>query len=92
MTDTPEPVERRYREMILAQPPSRRLAMAFGMFDTVRAFAEAGLRAEGVADAREMRRRLFLRFYAADFGRDERERILAALDRHAPDESVPPSR
>jgi hypothetical protein len=79
--DTPADVERRYHAMLMALSPGRRMAMAFGMFDAARALAEAGLRAAGVSDPREVRWALFLRFYGPDFGIEERHAILAAIDR-----------
>lgn len=73
MKDTPDEVTRRYEAMLLAIPPGRRVAMALRMFDTARLLAEAGLRAAGVTDPREIRRRLLVAFYGDEVGaRDDR--------------------
>jgi hypothetical protein len=62
MKDTPDDITRRYEAMLLSLPPGRRIAMALRMFDTARILAEAGLRAAGVTDPRDIRRRLLVAF------------------------------
>jgi hypothetical protein len=67
MNDTSEDVARQYDAMLLALPPGRRVSMALAMFDTAKTLAEAGLRAQGVTDPREIRRRLLIAFYGDEF-------------------------
>ncbi len=73
MKDTPDEITRRYEAMLLALPPGRRVAMALRMFDTVRALAEAGLRAQGITDPREIRRRLLVAFHGGELGSREHD-------------------
>jgi hypothetical protein len=75
MMDTPDDVMRRYEAMLMELPPGRRLAMALGMFATARVLAEAGIRAQGVTDAREIRRRLLLAFHGDDLDARQIEAI-----------------
>ena len=77
MNDTPDGVRRRYEAMLLAVPPGRRILMALRMSDTARALAEAGLRASGITEPAEIRRRLLVSFYGADLTPRQREAILA---------------
>ena len=77
MKDTPDEITRRYEAMLLALPPGQRILMALRMSDTVRALAEAGLRASGVTEATEIRRRLLVSFYGADLSPGQRDVILA---------------
>jgi hypothetical protein len=77
--DTPDHVARRYEAMLLALPPGRRVAMALRMFGTARALAEAGLRAGGVTNPREIRRRLILAFYGDELTPPEIDAIVAGV-------------
>ena len=79
MRDTTPAMEAEYNRRIMALSPGRRMAMACEMFGTAKALARAGLRAEGVRDEVDMRRRIFLRFYGDDFSEAERARILDYL-------------
>lgn len=81
MNDTPPDVQKRYHEMLMSVSPVERMKMAGRMFDAAKAFARAGIIAEGVRDEREIRRRLFLRFYGRDFSDAKCEKILAHIDR-----------
>jgi hypothetical protein len=80
VTDTAPDIERRYRQMMLSQSPSRRVAMACRMFATAKALIRAGIRQpdEGLSPA-GWRRYLFLRLYGGDFDEAEREKILSHL-------------
>ncbi len=59
--------------------------MGSDMFSAAKKLAMAGIRKElGRDDPKEMRRRLFMRFYGTDFSSAEAERILNHLDLVAP--------
>jgi hypothetical protein len=80
MKDTPPDLESRYRDMILAQTPARRFAMACNMNSTARALVRAGILHEcGGREPEDYRERFFLRFYGRDFAPAELEKILAHL-------------
>jgi len=80
MKDTPEAVEKRFREMMMARSPAERLAMACRMFSTAKALVRAGLlHKHGHLEPQELRRHIFLRFYGNDFSKEECERILDVL-------------
>ena len=61
---------------------AERLKMGFSMFATARALAVSSvLEKDPSVSPAAIRSALFLRSYGADFGAEERERILARLDR-----------
>lgn len=75
--DTPPPLRKRFREMMLARSPAERMRMCSEMFDSARAIVLASLPA-GMPEG-ERRAALFLRFYSRDFDEKEQARVLAAL-------------
>ena len=80
MKDTPQAIEDKYREMLMACSPEERFCMACRMFGTAKALVEAGLVMEcGQLERGELRRRMFLRFYGNDFPEAERDRIAEYL-------------
>ena len=80
MSDTPDDVETRYREMILAQSPAQRLAMASRMFATAKALIRAGiLKEHKIVQEVEIRKHIFLRLYGNDFKEPEKTKILNQL-------------
>ena len=80
MDDTPEHIERRFREMMMARSPVDRLKMACDMFTTAKTLVLAGI-AQDAKDATpdEVRKLLFLRMYGQDFSPERQAKILAAL-------------
>jgi hypothetical protein len=80
VNDTAPDVASRYRALLLERTPMERLIMACGMFDTARQLMIAGIRADhpGISDI-ELRVRIFERTYGADFGPEERRRLIARL-------------
>lgn len=59
--------------------------MGGDMFSAAKELAIAGIRAElGRDDPKEIRRRLFKRFYSTDFTPEEMERILARMEQANP--------
>ena len=80
MSDTPAAVDERFRKLMMAMSPARRLAMACGMFATAKKLVRAGILEEcGPKEPEQMLERLFLRFYGRDFEEPERKKILRSL-------------
>jgi hypothetical protein len=78
MNDTPPDVDELYRRMLLRRSPAERLCMACRMFSSARALARAGM---PVTSGAQIRRRMFLRLYAADMPDDRlRERAVRAIE------------
>jgi hypothetical protein len=78
VNDTPPDVDELYRRMLLRRSPVERLCMACRMFSSARALVRAGIPATSGA---QMRRRMFLRLYAADMPDDRlRERAIRAVE------------
>ena len=82
MNDTSPEIERKYREMLLQRSGAERLKMGCSMLATARALVVASvLEKEPSAPPAALRRALFLRFYGAEFGAEERARIAAWVAR-----------
>jgi hypothetical protein len=78
--DTTEAVDRRYRELLLALPAERRLAMASEMLSTARILMREGIRAQlGPLDEAELRVQMFLRLYGDEYPPERRERIAQSI-------------
>jgi hypothetical protein len=76
-------IEARFRQMLLAEMPARRLAMGCSMFSTAKALIRAGILSElGGSEPEDLRQRVFLRLYGRDVGANERESILRHLKLH----------
>jgi hypothetical protein len=85
MNDTSPAMNALWVEMWGKVPPAERLRMGCEMFSTAKELAMAGIRKElGRDDPKEIRRRLFLRFYGTDFTKEESERILRHFERTVP--------
>ena len=79
MNDGSARAEARFLGLLMARSPAQRLAMAGHMFATAKSLVCAGILEEhGSLDPDELRRHLFLRLYAQDFGETERARIFNA--------------
>jgi hypothetical protein len=84
VTDTSPEMNALYLEMWKKVAPAERFRMGCEMFTTAKELAMAGIRNEmGHDDPKEMRRRLFVRFYGTDFTPEETERILRHLEQFA---------
>lgn len=80
MKDTSTEAERRFQALVMSLSPAERLAMACRMFATAKTLVESGIRhACGELEARDLRRKVFLRFYAGDFSQAEEDKILSRL-------------
>jgi len=81
MDDTPEHIERRFRELMMARSPIDRLKMACDMFTTAKTLALAGIAQEAKdATPSEVRKLLFLRMYGQDFSPQQRAKIAAHIE------------
>jgi hypothetical protein len=82
--DTPPAIERKFHRMLMERPGEERLKMGCSMHATAQALARASLsqRYPGV-HGRQLKRLLFLHFYATDFEPEEGKRIASALARGA---------
>ena len=78
MNDTPEAVQNLYRTLLICRSGSERIAMGCAMFDTARALVRANLQMPSHSDA-ELRARLFVHTYGADFDPGTVERVAAWL-------------
>lgn len=74
MMRKPDAVDALVRARMAAETPARRLQMASRMFDTARALVRASVR-ESEMDERAL---FVSRFYANDFSKADREKIIAA--------------
>ncbi len=84
MNDTPEHIERRYRELLMKLSPLRRLEMASEMSSAARIVMREGIRLErGALDEGELRVQMFMRLYGDEFSPERRERIIERIRRSA---------
>jgi hypothetical protein len=80
VTDTPQRVEKLYREMLMLRSGAERLRMGAAMFEAAKRLVRAGLGdPDGRDDSVEMRVKIFLRVYGPDFDPAARERVTAWL-------------
>lgn len=79
MRDTFPEVEKVYRDMLMRRSGEERVRMGADMFEASREIVLASLKAESPDD---LRVRLFVRFYGADFEPAELARIVEAIRRH----------
>lgn len=80
MTDTSPEIQLMINEIYKRKSGEDKLLMALDMCDTAREIVISSLKA-GITD-KEIRKKLFLRFYGNDFNEFERKKILARIDEH----------
>lgn len=80
MKDTPDKIERKFRDMLLARSGEERLKMGFSMHATARALVKASISEKNPV---AVNRELFLRFYGEEFEPEARDKILRALRKAA---------
>ncbi len=83
MKDTPQAIQDLYRRWLMERSGAERLKMACDMFDASRTLVRASLQAQA-PPGEDLRVRLFLRTYGADFAPERVEDIvkkLACFDR-----------
>lgn len=80
MIDTPPDVTGMMRELYRQRTPGERLAMAFSLFNTAKALAAAGIRADspGISES-ELRLRVFDRFYGREVAANDRVAIIERI-------------
>lgn len=77
MKDTTSEMESKFLDMMMSKSGEDRLRMGFSMFETARRQIITAIREERPdIDERELRKRVFLRFYGHEFNEVEREKIL----------------
>lgn len=82
MRDTRPEIEQRHRAMLLSRCSEERLKMGCSMHATARSLVRASVLARNPqASPSDLRRALFKRFHAYEFGLEDRVRIIAWLDR-----------
>lgn len=85
MNDTDPQVEQKFLSVLLSRSGEERLKMGCSMHATAQALVRASvLEKNPLASAADMRRALFLRFYAHEFDPDTAAKILVALERSVP--------
>jgi len=81
MNDTTPEIETHFRKMIMMKSGQERLKMGFAMFKLARKQVVASIRWNSPdVDVKEIRRKLFLRFYGQDFSQEDQEKILIHLN------------
>ncbi len=80
MNDTSAVMESRFQEMMMKKSGQERLKMGFSMFNTARRQVVASIKMDNPnADIKEIRRKIFLRFYGQEFSPEEQEKILKRI-------------
>ena len=80
MNDTDEKTQNLFNAMIMSKSGQERLAMGFSMFNMARRQVIAAIKQnKPYADAMEIKRDIFLRFYGQDFTPEEQTKILKRL-------------
>lgn len=79
--DTPDEIDKKFRNMLLACSGEERLKMGCSMHATAQALVRAStLEEDPSASPTALRKALFLRFYGQDFDAATRKRILRGLE------------
>lgn len=80
MKDTTPEIESLFNQMMMSKTGQERLKMGFSMFEMARKQVLASIVNQNPnADPREIRKKLFLRFYGKDFTPEECEKILTQI-------------
>ncbi|MBI3616957.1 MAG: hypothetical protein HY210_01910 [Candidatus Omnitrophica bacterium] len=80
MNDTSPEMEKRYHDMLMRRSGEERLEMGCSMFDAARAIVRSSILNEdpGLTE-RELKEKIFLRFYGLDFSEAQKQKIIAGL-------------
>ncbi|MEA3420392.1 MAG: hypothetical protein U9Q97_01795 [Acidobacteriota bacterium] len=77
MADTTIRIEKRYKELLLSQTPSKRLRMVSRMYDSGRKLVIAGIQnGRQQLNASQLRGQLFMRLYGSNFTAADIEKII----------------
>lgn len=80
MNDTDTKTQDLFYKMIMSKSGQERMKMGFSMFNLVHKQVIAAIKRDKPhADAREIKREVFLRFYRHDFSPEEQKKILSRL-------------
>ena len=80
MKDTSEEFEVIFRNMIMKRSPEERLLMGSSMFDTAKQIVRSSIMEQYPKILpKEMKEKIFLRFYGMEFSESEKKKILSAL-------------
>ncbi len=80
MNDTSEAMEKRYRALLMERSGEERLKMGCSMFDAAKEIVRSSILNENPGlTARELKEKIFLRFYGLDFSESQKQRIIAQL-------------
>ena len=80
MNDTSEEMEKRYHALLMQRSGEERLKMGCSMFDAARTIVKSSILNEnpGLTE-RELKERIFLRFYGLDFSEAQKQKIIAGF-------------
>ena len=80
MKDTDILVESRFLEMMMERSGQERMKMGFSMFDMARRQVIASIKERNPnAGENDIKKEIFLRFYAQEFSPEDRERIPSCI-------------
>ena len=81
MNDTSNASAQRVRKLMKRKSAQARLMMGFSMFDAARLIVIESLKVKTPhLSSKELKEKLFLRFYGADFNKDTKQKILKAIE------------
>ena len=83
MNDTHPSIEKRFKEMMASKTGEERLMMGFSMFEFSRTLVIASIHEQlGDLSPADLKREIFLRFYANDYDTETRQKIISHLKNH----------
>ena len=78
--DTSEEMQKRYHALLMRRSGEERLKMGCSMFDAAKEIVKSSLLNENPGlTARELKEKIFLRFYGLDFSESQKQKIIAGL-------------
>ncbi len=75
MKDTSDKIESIYNDMLMKKTPEERIKMCFSMLNTAKKIVLSTFK-----DKKNWRQEMFLRFYSDDFTKDQKKKIITALN------------
>jgi hypothetical protein len=80
MNDTSPEMEKRYHDILMRRSGMERLQMGASMYDAVKEIVRNSILNENPElSGRELKEKIFLRFYGLDFSDLQKQRIIAGL-------------
>jgi hypothetical protein len=80
MNDTSPEMEKRYHAMLMQRPGEERLAMGCSMFAAAKEIVRNSILNENPGlSGRELKEKIFLRFYGLDFSESQKQKIIVGL-------------